>query len=351
MKGKVSASNLFIVLIILFTVSMTMAVAIGPVPIAFTTVWKIAFSQLPVLESIIENDWTMAQKHIVWDIRFPRVILGSIVGAGLALAGVTMQALLRNSLADPYILGVSSGASVGATLVIVLGFFKIFGQMALSLAAFIGALSAVFLIFILAQVKGSISPVRLLLSGIALSAILNSVTNVIIMTAPREEGIRNALFWMMGSLGGTKWNHLLIPLVAVIIIFMFLYYQSRVLNILLMGEETAVTLGVSTNQVSRMLLIATALVTGILVAVSGAIGFVGLMMPHIARFFVGADHKKVLPLSALLGSIFVIWADVLARIVFAPEEMPIGIITALFGGPFFIWLLRKSDYSFGGGSK
>ncbi|SDZ20642.1 FecCD family ABC transporter permease [Tindallia californiensis] len=351
MKKSISMPKLSILFLVLLVGSVTLAVAIGPVSIGFRTVWEIAFSQFAVLEPLLEEDWTTAQKHIVWDIRFPRVLLAAIVGAGLSLSGVTMQALLRNSLADPYILGVSSGASVGATLVIVLGFFRFFGQMAISFAAFAGALAAVLFIFMLAQVKGKVLPVRLILSGIALSAMLNALTNIIIMTAPREEGIRNALFWMMGSLGGTKWSHLWIPLIAVIGTFLFLFYQSRMLNILLMGEETAITLGVNTHQLSKMLLVVTALTTGIMVAISGAIGFVGLMVPHVTRFLVGADHKKVLPLSALLGAVFLIWADVLARTLFAPEEMPIGTITALFGGPFFIWLLRKNDYSFGGGSK
>lgn len=343
--------TVFLLLVIGLFVSITIAVSLGPVPIAFKTVWSIAFSQLPLVGERITVDWSQAQQHIIWDIRFPRVILGAIVGAGLSVVGVAMQALVRNSLADPYILGVSSGASVGATLVILFGAFKIFGQYALSAAAFGGALLSVALVFILAQVGGRISPVRLLLSGIALSAVLGSVTSFIVMTAPREEGIRNALFWMMGSLSGAKWEYLTIPSVAVVIGIGFLMLQARALNAMLMGEETASTLGINTDFFSKCLLVLTALLTGVMVAVSGAIGFVGLMIPHIVRLMVGSNHQRVLPVSALVGAIFIIWTDVLARTIIAPEELPIGIITAICGGPFFIWLLRRSSYSFGGGQR
>jgi iron complex transport system permease protein len=338
-------------LVLVLLLSITTAVSLGPVPIPFKSVWKIALSQFPVIGDYIISDWTQAQKHIVWDIRFPRVLLGTIVGAGLAVVGVAMQALVRNPLADPYILGVSSGASVGATLVIIFGAFKLFGQYALSAAAFSGALLSIILVFLLAQAGGRIAPVRLLLSGIALSAVLNAVTSFIVMSAPREEGIRNALFWMMGSLTGARWGYLTIPTLAVIVGIVFLLLQSRALNAMLMGEETAGTLGVNTDLFNKSLVITTALLTGVIVAVSGAIGFVGLMMPHIVRVIVGSNHYRVLPVSALAGAIFITWSDVLARLIIAPEELPIGIITAMCGGPFFIWLLRRNAYSFGGGQK
>lgn len=335
-------------LALLLILSMPLAIVLGPVPIHYETVWRIVFSQLPVLSDWVTVDWTQAEKNIVWDIRLPRVLLGAIVGGGLAIVGVAIQALVKNSLADPYILGVSSGASVGATLVILFGAFGIFGQYALSIAAFLGALVSVMIVFFIARKGGSISTVRLLLSGIAVSAILNAVTNLIVMSAPKEEGIRNALFWMMGSLTAAKWEYLTIPALAVLMGIGYLLIQSRALNVLLMGEETAATLGMSTNMFRKVLLVFTALLTGVIVAVSGAIGFVGLMIPHIVRLIVGSDHRRVLPVSALLGAVFLIWADVAARLLFAPEEIPIGIITSICGAPFFIWLLRRNTYSFGG---
>ncbi len=341
---------LLIVLPVALVFSVILAVALGPVVIPPLTVWEIALSHVPLLDGFFTGEWSNAQHNIVWELRFPRVLLGAIVGSGLALAGTGIQALVRNSLADPYILGVSSGASVGATLVILLGAFNLFGQYALTFAAFLGALLSVIVVFSLAQVAGRISTTRLLLSGIALSMILNALTDFIVISAPDDDKVHSALFWMMGSLVGANWETLWIAGIAVAATFVFLMFQSRSLNILLMGEETAVTLGLNTNSFQKILIVIVSLLTGVLVSVSGAIGFVGLMIPHIVRLLVGSDHKKVLLISLFLGAVFMIWADVAARMLLAPEEIPIGVVTALSGGPFFIWLLRKSSYTFGGGS-
>lgn len=341
---------MLITLPILLFVTIIVAVALGPVTIHPLIVWEIILSHLPFLDSFSSGEWTNADQNIVWEIRLPRVLLGVLVGAGLSLAGTGIQALVRNSLADPYILGVSSGASVGATLVILVGAFDLFGNYALSFAAFIGALLSVILVFYLGQVGGRISTTRLLLSGIALSMILSAVTDFIVISAPDDDKIHSALFWMMGSLAGASWSGLPIAVIAVVATFIFLWVQSRSLNLLLMGEETAATLGLNIHVFQKVLIVVVSLLTGVLVAVSGAIGFVGLMIPHISRLLVGSDHKKVLVISLFLGALFMIWADVVARLALAPEEIPIGVVTALSGGPFFIWLLRKSTYSFGGES-
>jgi len=290
----------------------------------------------------------MHKKILFGGVRFPRVLLGVLVGAGLSIAGTGIQAIVRNSLADPYILGVSSGASVGATLVILLGAFSVFGQYALSLAAFLGALLSVILVFTLAQVGNRISTTRLLLSGIALSMILTALTDFIVISAPDDEKVHSALFWMMGSLVSANWETF--PIIAVVVIasYIFLVSQSRSLNLLLMGEEAAVTLGLNINVFRKLLIVVVSLLTGVIVSASGSIGFVGLMIPHIVRLLVGSDHKKVLTISLFLGAIFMIWADVVARMLLAPEEIPIGVVTAIAGGPFFIWLLRRNAYSFGG---
>ncbi|CAM4265252.1 iron ABC transporter permease [Paenibacillus alkaliterrae] len=331
--------------------TITLAVMLGPVPIAPKTVWLIAFSHLPVTDHLIAETWTKAEGHIIWNIRFPRVLLGMIVGGGLAVVGAAIQALIRNSLADPYILGVSSGASVAATLVIIFGAFSFFGAYSLSLSAFLGALAAMGLVFLLARVGGRISTARLLLSGIAVSMIMSAATSFIVTMAPDEQGIRTAMYWMLGSLTGAKWSYLTIPAWIVVTGTILLIMNYRSMNSLLMGEEAAVTLGVNMNTFRIFLVLTTALLTGTIVAVSGSIGFVGLMIPHIVRLMVGSDHRRVLPVSLFAGAIFVIWTDVAARLLLAPEELPIGIVTALFGGPFFIWLLRKSSYSFEGGAK
>jgi len=331
--------------------SITFAITLGSVPIESAKVWKIALWHIPFLGDGVQPDWTKAEHTIIWDIRFPRVLLAVIVGAGLSVVGVAIQALVRNSLADPYILGVSSGASVGATLVILFGAFSLFGQFALSMGAFLGSFVSVVLIFTLSRIGGQNSTVRLLMSGIAISAVLSAVTSIIIFSAPNEHGIRSVLFWMSGSLAGAKWDYLTIPTAVVLLTMLILIAQFRSLNAMLLGEESARTLGVDTVRFRRLLFLLTALLTGVVVAISGAIGFVGLMMPHIVRVLVGSDHRRVLPVSALVGAIFLVWADVIARLVFAPEELPIGIITALCGGPFFIWLMLRSSYSFGGSGK
>ncbi|WP_400164107.1 FecCD family ABC transporter permease [Brevibacillus sp. TJ4] len=348
---RIKMSWLLLVLLASLLVSVTMAVTLGSVKVEAATVWKIALSKVPLVGNQIPVDWTSAQQTIIWDIRFPRVLLGAIVGASLSIVGVAIQALVRNSLADPYILGVSSGASVGATLVILFGAFQWFGQLALSLGAFGGALLSILLVFFLSRLGGHNSTTRLLMSGIAISAILSAITSLIIFSAPNEQGIRSVLFWMSGSLAGAKWDYLLIPAVVLLLAFAVLTALHRSLNAMLMGEEAARTLGVNTAHFHKLLFVLTALLTGVIVAISGSIGFVGLMLPHIVRVIVGSDHKRVLPVSALLGAIFLIWADVFARLAFAPEEFPIGIITALCGGPFFIWLMLRSSYSFGGSGR
>ncbi|WP_081088789.1 FecCD family ABC transporter permease [Peribacillus simplex] len=337
---------LFFLLCILL-LSITFAVTLGPVKMSAMTVWKIALGHLPFIGDSLEGNGSIAQERIIWDIRLPRVLLG----AGLSVVGVVIQALVRNSLADPYILGISSGSSVAATLVILFGALPIFGQYALSFGAFLGAMAAMLSVYLLAQVGGRIQTTRLLLAGVAISMIMSAVTNFIVTLAPKDSGIREAMFWMMGSLAGAKWEYIPIPAVVVLGVSLFLIVQSRSLNILLMGEEVAATLGVNMEAFRKVLIIMTSLVTGTVVAVSGSIGFIGLVVPHLARLLVGTDHKRVLSCSILIGMILVIWSDVCARLVLAPQELPIGVVTALCGGPFFIWLLRRSSYSFGGGGK
>ncbi len=326
--------GLFIALII----SITLAVTIGAVPISPLRVWQIALSQM-ILG--ISGDWTPAQVQIIWFIRFPRTLLAMLVGAGLSVVGVTMQALVRNPLADPYILGVSSGASVGAVCVILFSVFSWLGIYAVSFGAFIGALVSSVIVFLLAQNTGRISATRLVLAGVAISYLFSAVTSFLTLKSGTSEAARRVLFWLLGGLSGTKWTDLILPLIALSFGLGYLLLQARALNALIIGEETATVLGTNTDRFRKQLFLVTSLLTGVIVAVSGAIGFVGLMIPHCVRLLVGSDHRRVLPTSLLLGGIFLVWADVLARIIVAPEELPVGIITALFGAPFFIWLMQR----------
>ena len=332
------------VLVVLLALSVTFAVTIGAVYISPATVWKIITSHV---FGLAQGDWTTGQDNIVWLIRLPRVLLAGIVGAGLAVVGVAMQATVRNPLADPYILGTSSGASVGAVAVISLG-YNFFDPYSLSITAFLGALTSFFLVFLLAQTGGRVSPTRLILAGVATAYILSAITSLILFLGD-DRAIRVVLFWMLGTFAGAKWTFLSLPTAALIAGTAFLVLKARSMNALLAGEETATSLGVDTQHFRRQLLVVTALLTGVMVAVAGAIGFVGLMMPHIVRLVLGPDHRKVLPASALIGGIFLIWVDVVARTVVQPQELPLSVITALVGAPFFLWLLRWRRHAFGGG--
>lgn len=323
-------------LAILLVLSVTFAVVIGPVPIPGGSVWQIAWAQVM---GIAGGEWPQAQVNIVWLIRFPRVLMAVCVGAGLAAVGVAMQAVVRNPLADPYILGISSGASVGAVLVLGLGMFAFAGAYAVSVGAFLFALLTLALVFLLAQSNGQIAPGRLILAGVACSYVFSGITSFITLTSDNRELAQSVLAWLLGSLAGTRWSDLTLPAATLVGGVLYLSLQARSLNALLLGDETAATLGVEVSRFRRRLFIVMSLLTGVMVATSGAIGFVGLVIPHIVRMLAGADHRRVLPMATLTGATFLVWVDVLARTALAPEELPVGVITSLLGGPFFIWLL------------
>lgn len=337
--GWVEQTRFGLLIIALFAAllfSITVAVVIGPVPIPMNHVWQIVWAQLV---SGATGDWSQAQVNIVWLIRLPRVLMAIFVGAGLAVVGVTMQAVVRNSLADPYILGISSGASVGAVLVLGLGAFAFAGAYAVSVGAFLFALLTFTVVFLLAQSGGRLAPGRLILAGVACSYVFSGVTSFITLTSNNRELANSVLAWLLGSLAGAQWIDLTLPAAVLLVGSFYLVLQARSLNALIMGDETAATLGVNVLRFRRQLFLIMSLITGVIVATSGAIGFVGLMIPHTVRMIVGTDHRRVLPLSALVGSIFLIWVDVAARTAFAPQELPVGVITSLLGGPFFVWLL------------
>ncbi|MPW25558.1 iron chelate uptake ABC transporter family permease subunit [Alkalibaculum sp. M08DMB] len=339
----ISTKTIYFLLILFAIATVLISIGIGPVNVPAQTVAKIIGSKIPFLNDYIIQDWTVLQENIVWGLRFPRVALGFVVGASLAVTGVTMQALVRNHLADPFILGVSSGASATATLGMLFGTFSFLGVYSLSLSAFIGAAISITLVYTISRVNGRIDIKQLLLSGVVISMIMEAITKIITLSAPNALGLHNAQFWMSGSLAGAKWAYLTLPLIVIFISMTFLMVQHRALNALLMGDDTAATLGVNVSRMQKMLVLVASLLAGVTIAVSGSIGFVGLMVPHICRLLVGSDHKKVLPLCVILGGILVVWTDVAARMLIAPEELPIGVLTALVGGPFFIWLLKRKS--------
>lgn len=277
---------------------------------------------------------------IVWNFRTPRVLLAAVVGAGLAVAGTVLQAVVHNPLADPYILGVSSGASLGAVAVLTLGSAAI-GGLSVSAAAFVGGVAALLLVLVLGQRGGRIVPTRLVLAGVAIGYLFMAVTSYLQLRAEPDQ-LAGVLFWLLGSLTDAQWSYLGIPALCVVVCTTWLALQGRRLNLLLMGEETAAALGTNVRRFRIVLLSISALLTSTVIAVAGGVGFVGLMIPHIVRLLVGPDHRKVLPLSALVGAAYLTLVDLAARTVNRPLELPLGILTAVLGVPFLLWLLRRN---------
>ncbi|MFI5617068.1 FecCD family ABC transporter permease [Streptomyces sp. NPDC051567] len=308
-----------------------------------------------VLGGLTGDRPTGAFASIVWDVRMPRVLLGAVVGAGLAVAGTVLQALVRNPLADPFLLGASSGASTGAVLVIVFGSGTaagagagaagaagLLGGMGVPFAAFAGSAFALVAVYAMARRGGTMTTGRLILAGVAVQYILSALTSLVLVLAAHPDQIRTVLFWTLGGLGGARWGELALPSVVLLAGTGLLLALARPLDLLLAGEEGARTLGLDTGRFRAVVFVLTSLVIGVLVAYSGAIGFVGLMVPHAARMAVGAGHRALLPVAALGGALFLVLADLVARTAAAPEEIPVGVVTALVGGPFFLWMLRRS---------
>ncbi len=319
-------------------VSTLLAISLGTVDVPLGHSWRIVASHL--LPGSVEPVWTSTEETIVWTFRMPRALLAILVGAGLALVGAVLQAVVRNPLADPYLLGISSGASFGAVSVLVLG-SAAFGGLTLSAAAFAGAMLAAGLLYLLARRFGGLSPLRLVLAGVALDYLFRAAYSYVLQQATFGQAYATVLFWLLGSLGAARWELLPIPAVTILLGLVLLLVQARPLNALLAGEETAVALGVNLTRLRTALFVVTAVMVGVMVAVSGAIAFVGLIVPHVCRMIVGADHRRLLPVAALTGATFLQVADLASRLVDKPREQPLSIITAVVGVPFFLWLLRR----------
>ncbi|MCC7261056.1 MAG: iron chelate uptake ABC transporter family permease subunit, partial [Candidatus Latescibacteria bacterium] len=278
---------------------------------------------------------------IVRDIRLPRVILAALVGAMLALSGAVMQGFFQNPMADPYIIGVSSGAALGATTALSLAIdFWVWGISSVSVFAFAGALMAALLVAGISLRGGRLPVTVVLLSGVAVASLVSALTPLLMLAAHAD--LQRIFFWLMGSLSARRWDHVRMVWPYALGGAILLQFYARDLNLILQGEEQAQYLGVEVERVKRVLLVVSALLTAAAVAVSGVIGFVGLIVPHVMRLLVGPDHRRLFPASLLGGAILVVGADLLARLLLAPAELPIGVITSLLGCPFFLYLLRRS---------
>jgi iron complex transport system permease protein len=326
------------VLAVILAVSMLVALAIGPAWLPISQAWDVVIHHLGV-----HNKINFTSDAIVWDLRLPRTVLAALCGGGLAVSGTVMQAVLGNPLADPYILGTSEGASVGAVIVVVV--LDSTGTGALSVGAFVGALTAFSVVMVLGSKKRQAGPVRTILAGVAVGYLAGAVTSLIETTSANAQQFRGFEFWLLGGFGGATWSQNLLVLVVLLAVTCFCLTRARGMDALVFGDEMAAAVGVDATRLRRQLSVVVALLTAVMVSVSGAVGFIGLVLPHISRWLVGITHRRVLPVVALGGAIFAVWADTIARTAFAPQEIPVGVITALVGAPFFIVLLiRRSEH-------
>ncbi|GGS22690.1 hemin ABC transporter permease [Streptomyces aureoverticillatus] len=317
--------------------ALTAAVSWGSTSIPPAEVWAVVGRRLSG-----EGVRPGTDDLIVWQLRVPRALLAALVGAGLGLVGTAVQALVRNPLADPYLLGISSGASLGAVGAIVLGAGAggVLG-IGLSGAAFAGALVTFALVWAVARRGGGFAPLRLVLAGVAVGQFLSGFTSYLVLQAGDEQQTHSVLFWLMGSLSGASWPLLAVPAAVVPAALLLLQARARALNALLMGDETAAGLGVDVVALRRELFVVTSVLTGVLVAVSGAIGFVGLMVPHACRLVVGGDHRRLLPVSALFGAVLLVVVDIVCRTALDTQELPVGVVTSLIGAPALLFLLDR----------
>ncbi|HBI6881517.1 TPA: iron ABC transporter permease [Clostridium perfringens] len=331
-----------VLLILLFISSIILGISFGAVDIPPYDVYRVfLYKVFGIKIGNLDEILNSTLFDIIWGVRMPRVLLGAFAGMALAMVGVIMQATIQNPLGDPYILGLSSGASLGATFSILIGFSGVLSSFGAPLGAFLGALIASIFVYFLARIGGRITPFKMILAGMVISSICSSLTSLIIFLSKDNEGIRTVNFWMMGSLAGAQWSNIVLPIAISVIPLIYFFTQYRNLNLMVLGDETSITLGLNIEKHRKIYMILSSLITGVIVSVCGTIGFVGIMIPHIVRLIFGTDHKTLLPFSALVGAIFLIWADVIARCAITNMELPIGIITSVIGAPFLLWLMVK----------
>lgn len=323
-------------------VLMILSATIGVADISFMEAIRIMLTKIPFIGNLIPiNDIDYAHMIIVLNLRFPRIILAALVGAGLSVVGAALQGMFKNPMADPHVLGISSGASLGATIAIVAGLeYAFWGVGIITLFAFIGSISTIICVCSVARVGSKLPATTLLLSGVAFSFMLSSLVSIIMIFNRNQ--VERIVFWIMGSVSAASWKQiaLLFPVVfgSVAVIMAF----SRELNVMLTGEETAKSLGIEVERVKKYLIIVCSILVAACVSVSGIIGFVGLIIPHTVRLITGSDHRGVLPFSVVGGAIFMVVCDTIARNAVPPVEIPVGAITSIIGAPYFIYLLYKN---------
>lgn len=351
-KGAVTAL-MILILLGLFLLSVILAVCIGSVKISIYDVYRIILYQITHLQiGDLETLLGGTKYEIVWNVRLPRVLMGAVIGVLLATNGVVMQATVQNPLADPYILGISSGATLGATFSIMIGasavFSGVLATMGTAFWAFLGSLGATVLVYILANLGGRMTSAKLVLAGSVIGSLFGAFTNMMIYIGNDAENMKSVSYWLLGSMVSARWSKLALPGVCMLAGVVFFLTQTRNLNTMLLGSEAAITLGVNLNLYRRIYMVITSLLTAVAVCTCGIVGFVGLMIPHIVRGFAGSDHRRLLPCTMLAGGIFIVWADVVARVLIENTEIPIGVITSAIGAPIFVYMMVRKSYGFGG---
>lgn len=333
-------------LVVVLLGSMAVAVSLGAATVPLADVRRLIWAAL-VNGTIAREDFSTYS--ILWDLRVPRVLLAALVGAGLAIAGVACQALVRNPLADPFILGISSGASVGASFVVTTGVVAGLGVAGTAGAAFVTAVLASILVYVLSRTPdGALHPVRLVLTGVVLAFAFQGLAGAIVFFDPVGDAARSVMFWLLGGLGGAQWS--VLPLVAATVVAgaVVTGRLAGTLDVLAQGDEAASALGLDPHRARRALFLVIVVLTSVLVAVAGTVGFVGLVVPHAVRMIVGPAHRRVLLLAPLVGAVLLVWVDLLSRLLVAPRELPLGIVTAVVGVPVFVVLLRRRGGLLGG---
>jgi iron complex transport system permease protein len=335
--AAVPLSVLVPLLLAVTVASMIISVGLGPIEISPATVARV------IAEHLFARETSAGPADfIVWQLRAPRLLQGLAVGAGLALAGLLSQALIRNPLGDPFIFGLSSGSSVGAVLVITTAGVSGLGMFAIPSAAVLAALLTALIVFGLSGSAGRVVPVKLVMTGFAVGQFLAGLTSFLLLHTKQSDAQQQVLFWLLGSIAGARWLLAISCAAIVAALCVVTIMLAGRLNLLVLGDDAAAALGLNANRTRVVLLALITLLTGTVVAVSGVIGFVGLVTPNLARLLVGADHRRSVPVTALLGALLIVWSDTAARLVLAPAELPIGILTAAVGVPFFLVILRRS---------
>jgi iron complex transport system permease protein len=331
----------------LLLLSIIVSLSMGSAHVPIGEVWRILLHRVPLVGGWGTPDWPQADEQIVMKVRLSRIVLGVLVGAALGLAGAGFQGILRNPLADPYTIGIASGASVGAAFIILFGLQMAIGLMTVPIVAFGTGLITLLIVLTLARTDGKLNKETLILSGVIVQAFLGAFVSFMVSLSTKV--VNEIVYWLMGSLSLRSWQYswAVVPYLVIGIVVLFSY--SKALNLFALGERHAAHLGVHVERTKLVVLLVSTLLTAAAVSVTGVVGFVGLVVPHLVRLAIGPDYRILMPLSTIIGSVYIVWADTIARMALNPREIPLGVVTALIGAPFFIYLLRKQRRKAQGG--